>query len=217
MAFMTNNDWGTAGEHPRPTHPQNQTREPSANEVETGTDPSSGSGNQPHPTQAQQQRQDWSTDTAAQAPVADWTHSPQPQQIPPAQDWSMNPQGSQPHQGGNQRLPDGPGHPPQWQQQQAGSPNPLVNIFDFSFRKFALPNAGGALFLVITIAAGLWWLTEVIHATSFGGGPYGVGATFILQAVIGGLARTVIIIVAARAFLEAMACVVRSSRHDQTP
>lgn len=51
----------------------------------------------------------------------------------------------------------------QWQQRAPKKPSP----FDFSFRRPALPEAAGTIFLVGAIGLGVWWLFRMVSALTY--------------------------------------------------
>lgn len=122
-------------------------------------------------------------------PVQEWGPQGQPQWQTPGQ--------AAPGQGvPGQGVPGyGQGMPPQPQWQPAPRPSTgFGNVFDFSFRKLALPSAAGTIFLVASICFAVVWMFELAAALYNG---YG-----LLDALGGGLARLVIGLLAFRILLE---------------
>lgn len=159
---------------------------------------------------------EWTTGAQQQPSAAEWHVQPhqgprdQPNTRPAAPGQTIGP-GAGPQPGHNPQGRAGPGqqHRPMPVRQRSG----LLNVFDFSFRRLALPEASGAIFLIVVIATGVWWLVDLIYAASFGAGVFDSAAVIGTQLIIGGLARSVLIILAARVFIEGMsALVVRTQR-----
>lgn len=174
---------------------------------------------------------DWTTGNQNQESANGWTTGAQQQ--PSAAEWHVQPkQNSQNHPGAGPNAPGqpfapGPGpHPGQNPQGRPGQgqqyrpmptrqSNGLANVFDFSFRRLALPEASGAIFLIVVIATGVWWLVDLIYAASFGDGVFNSAAIVGMQLILGGLARSVLIILAARVLLEGMSALVISARRNR--
>lgn len=169
--------------------------------------------------QQQPSARGWSTDAQQQPSASEWHGDRQQWQ---AQGQPGPPQGAQ---GWNPAAPRQQGWNPNPQNQyapgQQRTPRPsrsssgFSNVFDFSFRKPALPEASGAIFLVVIIAVAIWWLIDLVYAVGAGGGEFGVGAGFIVQLLLSGLARSVLIILAARVLLEGMSALVSGSQQDK--
>lgn len=200
-------DWNTGA--PRQDWNAGAQQQPSASDWNTGAP-----------------RQDWNTGAQPQPSSSDW-NAPQgwgAQQQPSAADWNAsqgwNP-GATAHQSGwgdpHQQGGFAPGYEQQqWQQQrQPRTKSALGNVFDFSFKKFALPEAAGTIFLIAIIAIGVWWLVDVITVLTLAGGPYGVGPGTILQSLIGGVARSLLYVLAARVLLEGVSALITGSRGKQ--
>lgn len=173
---------------------------------------------------------------------ADWNQAPQPQgsadwnQAPPAQDWNQAQQpqqdwNAQPGQDWNQAQPGQPAQEwnqaqagqqwnqqpgQQWQQAPAQRPDsPMGNVFDFSFKKFALPEAGGTIFLIAVIAIGVGWLFDLVGSLQMGSS---LGAGYMMQSIVGGLARAVLYILLARVLIEGASAVVKlANKSDAEP
>lgn len=87
------------------------------------------------------------------------------------------------------------------QQWQAPTPAPstgFANVFDFSFKKLALPTAAGTIYLVTAICLAVWWVFDVVAALASGPLDFSYSSSWI----IGGLTRSVVILLAARVLLE---------------
>ncbi len=159
-------------------------------------------------TQPQQPTQDWNTGQQTQ----DWNAGAQSQQS--AQDWNTGQQGwnagATAHQQGwgdpHQQAGFAPGQP-QWQPQPVKEKSAFSNVFDFSFKKFALPEARGTIFLVAVIAIGVNWLSNLISLLTYGFGA-GMG---VVGSIFGGLAMSVLYILLVRVFLEGMSALVSLS------
>ncbi len=175
-----------------------------------------------------QQAQNWNAGAQGQPSATDWNSGQQGQDWhagaqpqPSAQDWNASQgwnagatahqtQGWQDH---NQQAGFAPGQgQQQWQPQPPKQKSAFGNVFDFSFKKFALPEAAGTIFLISVIAIGVWWLVDLINVLTIVGGPYGVGAGSVLQILIGGLARSVLYILIVRVLIEGMSALVTRSR-----
>ncbi|GAB3815008.1 hypothetical protein GCM10028820_11700 [Tessaracoccus terricola] len=159
--------------------------------------------------QPQGSTQDWNQQQPAQQ---DWNAQPQGgadwnQQ--PAQDWNQQGQQNWNQQGGFQGAPGFGGQPgQQWPAQQpAGGGNAFANVFDFSFKKLALPSAGGTIFLVAVICFALWWVFDLVQVLTMG---MTLGS-MVLSTVVGGLARMVIGILLTRVLIEGMSALVKLS------
>lgn len=122
-------------------------------------------------TQGQSSAQEWAQPQAqpqAQPSGQDWGQQQwQDQQQGQQQGWDQNQQWGQqpPQQWGQQgHLPAGYAGTgaPQWAPQPK-KPGP----FDFSFKRPALPDAAGAIFVLGTIGIGVWWLFQVIESLSY--------------------------------------------------
>ena len=158
--------------------------------------------------QWQQPGQDWQAPQqpppgwgAQQQGAPGWAAPGQPgQQVQPGQPGQPGPEWGA--QAAPQWQPTGPGAPgygqgmppqPQWQP----APRPSTgfgNVFDFSFKKLALPSAAGTIFLVASICFAVVWMFDLTAALYNG---YG-----ILEALGGGLARLVLGILGFRIVLE---------------
>ena len=226
MATMSNNQWNSPrGEGQwEPQGQWNPAAPQSAGEWDHGqAQPSAGEWNT---------QQGWNTGAQPQPSASDWNTQQgwntgaQPQ--PPSGDWNPQ-QGWNTQQGWNSGAtahPSGWGEPHQqggvapgyeWQPQQAPRrKSALGNVFDFSFKKFALPEAAGTIFLIAIIAIGVWWMIDVITVLTLAGGPYGVGPGTILQSLIGGLARSLLYVLTARILLEGMSALITTSRSDES-
>lgn len=118
-------------------------------------------------TQGQSSAQEWAQ-PQAQPSGQDWGQQQwQDQQQGQQQGWDQNQQWGQqpPQQWGQQgHLPAGYAGTgaPQWAPQPK-KPGP----FDFSFKRPALPDAAGAIFVLGTIGIGVWWLFQVIESLSY--------------------------------------------------
>ena len=83
-------------------------------------------------------------------------------------------------------------------------------MFDFSFKKFALPEARGAIFLVAVIVIGVNWLTNMISLWTYGFTPFGTGVGLVSN-FFGGLAMSLLYILLVRVFLEGMSALITLS------
>lgn len=172
--------------------------------------------------QPQTSAQDWNQ----QQPAQDWNAQPQgsadwnqqqPQggadwnQQPPAQDWNAQQQQGWNQQGGFQGAPAYGGQPgqQQWPAQRTGGGNAFANVFDFSFKKFALPKAGGTIFLVAVVCFAVWWVFDLVSVLTMGAEYGGVSTSTVLQVVVGGLARTFLGILLVRVLIEGASAVVK--------
>ena len=170
---------------------------------------------------------EWTTGAQQQPSATDWHTSAQQQ--PSASDWHNQPQqwNAQGQPGGNPggqgqnwimggQIPQGQyGQAQQYQSMPARPRTGIANVFDFSFRRLALPEAGGAIFLIVVIATTLGWLVTTIYSITVTGGQYGSDAGYVTQLILGSLVKTVLIILAARVFLEGMTALVVSSQRDR--
>ncbi len=235
-------DWDT-GAQPQPSAGDWNTGaqpQPSARDWNTGAPRQEwNTGAQPQPSAGDwNASQGWNTGAQPQPPSGNWNASQgwnagaQPQ--PPSGDWSASQgwnTGATAHQSGwgdpHQQGGLAPGYEQQqWQQQQQQQQqqqeqrqprtrSAFGNVFDFSFRKFALPEAAGTIFLIAIIAIGVWWLVDVVTVLTLAGGPYGAGPGTILQSLIGGVAQSLVYVLAARVLLEGMSALVMGSRGKQ--
>ncbi|MDO5734992.1 MAG: hypothetical protein Q4P15_00795 [Propionibacteriaceae bacterium] len=195
---MSNHQWDSGqGERPGEEQPPTQdpgpegshaTGQPAADQWSHSHGPGQGPGSQPHP---QQQT------SGAWNPPPGWTPGAPGQQAGP---------GEQQYGG----FAPGPGQ--QWSPQPPRAPSAFSNIFDFSFRRFALPEAGGTIFLVAVILILLRWLVDLVWTLSW-------GADFadITRVLLGDLAVALLYILLVRAFLEGMSALVMRSRKDRAP
>ncbi|RMB61264.1 DUF4282 domain-containing protein [Tessaracoccus antarcticus] len=222
--------WGGAGagqpgqgEWPAPQQGQDWNAgaqsQPSAADWQAAPQPQGGAQPQPSAT-------DWNAGAQPQPSATDWNAGAQPQ--PSATDWNQQ-QGwgagapghqgwDQNQQGWDQAQQAGHGAPAygqqqQWQQPvQPKTPSAFANIFDFSFKKFALPEAGGTIFLIAVIAIAVKWVFDLAYLLT-----YAADAVNVLQVLIGGLATSLLYVLLVRVFLEGMTALVTRSKQDAEP
>ncbi|MEO7589207.1 MAG: DUF4282 domain-containing protein, partial [Arachnia sp.] len=171
---------------------------------------------------------DWNTGAQPQPSATDWNTGVQPQ--PSATDWNQQQQGWNAGAPGQQALDPnqqgwdqsqqagqgvpGYGQQQQWQQQPLPpkAPSAFANVFDFSFKKFALPEAAGTIFLIAVIAIAVKWVFDLAYLLTL---------TFdvvdLMQVIIGGLAMSLLYILVVRVFLEGMTALVTRSKQDKEP
>lgn len=232
---MSNNQWNNGpAEGQWQPQPDWAPAPPQPSAGEWNQDPAAQEWGQAQP---QQSANDWGQPQPQQS-ANDWAQA-QPQQSAndwnvgaPQQGWNQDQQhgwnqGQQ--QGWNQGQQQGwdqgqhqgwnavPKPPEQqWQQPRQHQPSGLSKVFDFSFKKFALPDAGGTIFLLAVIAILVKWLMDVVQVLTLQYADFAQpGAAGIASAIIGGLAVSLLYILAARVFLEAMSALVTRAQQDR--
>lgn len=222
MTCMSNNEWNDG--HGHSTGPGNPPGESGANEWGQGAGQSSAPDwnqmpqppafdrePQPGGAWAPSQRQEWNTGAHPQTSANEW-------QGPPAQQgWNQNAydqqgwnQNDYDQQGWNQNPQGGFAPGQQWQPQPARKSTGFGNVFDFSFKKFALPEAGGTIFLIVVIGFLAKWLFDLIWTLS-----YNFDFSDLMNALLGNLALAIVGILLARAFLEGMSALVTLAAKDK--
>ena len=161
---------------------------------------------------AGQQGQNWNAGAQPQSSASDWNAGAQPQ--PSAGDWNQQPGwGAQAQQGWdpNQQAGASAYGQQQWQQQQAPrSSSGFANVFDFSFKKFALPEAAGTIFLIAVIAIAVNWVFNLVAVLTSN---Y-VDASSVLKVILGGLATALLMVLLVRVVIEGMSALVSRNKSD---
>ncbi|MCC2594073.1 hypothetical protein LKO27_11715 [Tessaracoccus sp. OS52] len=162
--------------------------------------------------QPQSSAQEWHQ----QQPAQDWNAQPQTDWTAqqPAQEWGAPPQGGQPWnqpQGGFQGPPafGKPARDQRVPSPRRRSDTGLGNVFDFSFKKFALPSAAGTIFLISVICFGIWWVFDLIQVLTVGTEFYEPSGALIADVIFGGLARMFIGVLLTRVLIEGASAVVK--------